>query len=149
MTASEKEFNPVSGCCRHLVGRPSMNISYVRKCLYLIVHIDLCLCVRTTDAGHICDKAHGCVRGTHTHSNTEYSNKAWTTICHLRIRSLKFRARLPAEVSVRITSITLLILQPGLSHNKMHFFFLGRKRGVGEESIVIKAWEREQERDKP
>lgn len=42
---------------------------------------------------------------------------------YLSVRSLKFHASLPAEVSKQITSITSLILQPGLLHNKMHFFF--------------------------
>lgn len=42
---------------------------------------------------------------------------------YLSVRSLKFHAWLPVEVSKQITSITSLILQPGLLHNKMHFFF--------------------------
>lgn len=37
--SSKTEFNPVSGRCRHLMGRPSMHVSCARKVLYLIVHI--------------------------------------------------------------------------------------------------------------
>lgn len=68
-------------------------------------------------------------------------------VSHLCVRSLKFHAWLPAEVSKRITSITLLILQPGLLHNKMHFFF--QTGGERESENRIKAPERERGRDKP